>query len=109
MANSNLQTIVFSQPIGDVYEAFAEAIIRAGMDYPIKNEKAHQLTSAKPFLVEFLGEKIFISMQEASNGETSVQVKSESAFPFTLYDMGKNKQNVDTLVMHAKNILKSKE
>ena len=32
--------------------------------------------------------------------------KSDSAFPFTLYDMGKNKQNVDNLIMHAKAILK---
>lgn len=106
MANSNLQTVVFSKPIGEVFEAFAKAIIRAGMNYPIKNETAHQLTSARPFLVEFLGEKIFISMKETSDGGTSVQVKSDSAFPFTLYDMGKNKQNVDNLIMHAKAILK---
>lgn len=106
MANSNLQVVTFSQPINVVFEAFAEAISRAGMNYPMKNETSHQLTSAKPFLIEFLGEKIFISMKEAADGGTSVQVKSESAFPFTLYDMGKNKQNVDNLIMHAKAILK---
>ena len=106
MANSNLQVVEFSQPVDVVFNAFAEAMSRAGMTFPMKNETSHQLRSSLPFLVDFLGEKIFVSMKETSNSGTSVQVKSESAFPFTLYDMGKNKKNVDTLIMHAKNILK---
>lgn len=108
MTCSNVQTVEFSQPIDVVFESFAEAITLAGMNYPLKNEKTHNMKSARPFLVDFLGEKIFISMKETSNGGTSVQVKSESAFPFTLYDMGNNKKNVDNLLMHARSILKRK-
>jgi len=108
MACSHFQVMNFPQPIDEVFEAFAKALPLAGMGYPIKMKDSYQLIANVPTSAWSWGEKINISMKEADNGGTSVQVKSESSFSLTLFDWGKNKKNVNQIQMHVNMILKKK-
>ena len=108
MACSNFQTREFDQPIDVVYEAFVKALPMAGANIPIKIKESYQMMSEISVSAWSWGEKIYISMTETQTGGTRVQVKSESSFGMTLIDWGKNKKNVDKILMHAKIILDRK-
>jgi len=105
MACSNLQVKEFDQSIDVVYEAFEKALPLAGAGVPIKMKESHQLLSEVSTSLWSWGEKISVSMKETNTGGTRVQVKSESSFGMTLIDWGKNKKNVDKILMQAKMIL----
>ncbi len=103
MGNTDVAELVVSRPSEQVLAAVkavltdAEALTIVSLDEAAGEIAADVDRSWKSF-----GERIYVSVESGTAGQTRLMLQSKSSFRPTLVDWGKNRENLEWLVQAVK-------
>ncbi len=100
MARQYSTTVEYQQPYTAVFNAFQQALTANGMTYGLCKPETGTIHGNSDMSLFSWGEEIHINMGVTPQGTTKVDVSSKCTFP-QLIDWGKNKSNVNRILLHV--------